>query len=249
MRYGKQNLWSRVEDYIESKIQEKIGPVSKNHKTAGTAEEWVSYMAKKKTTGFLYRISQIIDWINSFCYRWSLTLWYDPKWWVINRFFKTRWRVTARTLKKGQYYDIDTTILHINMEMLCDFIENEKNGYPWELTELNKKLKNEPSALDCDKETGISGMPEHQWKSMVVAWEIYEWWKNYEKRQEEIDSVYDEIPERKNDSDCVMGMFSKENREIAKPYYAKIHELEDKLDKEEQEMLIKLIEIRKFLWT
>jgi hypothetical protein len=246
MRFGKENWWTKFEDYIESKIQDKIGAVSKAHMTAGTAEEWVDYDARKKTTGYLYYIAEGIDWINSFCYRWSMKLYYDPKFWFKNMFIHPRWRITAETLNKGQWYDLDTSILHINMQMLVDFIEGEKDGYPWELAELEKFKNGEESQIDPDDE---NSMHHTQWQSMETAWEIYSWWKDYPRKQKQIEDIYDEIPEYDGDSGSIMAHFSTERREVSRPYHDRINALEEQLKDEEEIMLMKLIGIRGSLWT
>jgi hypothetical protein len=247
MRLKKPNMLERLSDFVEMKIRQKIGPVSEKHEGCGTADEWVDYAKRKKAMGgFLYHLAETIDWLESFFYRWSRTLYYDPRFWIKNMFIHPRWYIRAKTLEVGQWYDLDTSMLHINMQMVVDFIEGEKDGYPWELAEMDKFINNQPSQIEVDFKDGI---PQRQYEDMKEVWEIYEWWQNYPKRQKEIDAIYGEIPERKQESDCSLEMFSKENMDISRPYHDRIHKLEEKLEQEEEEMLIRLMKVRKSLWT
>ena len=134
-----------------------------------------------------------------------------------------RYDLIPTKLNRTNWWDKDTLILHGMMELLVDFVDGEKcfEIVSWE--------------EDSHKEAGEE----------IKA--IYAWWKNYPNRQKEIDDVLTAW------GDCTFGrkedLVVPEQTDISKELL-KIHDLlENKLLEEEQDMLIRLIKIRKFLWT
>lgn len=252
----KRNVLERISCRINDRIVDKIGPPSERHRNAATAEEWVAFDSRSKIQcPVLYRIKSIIDGIEMFFsvrYRKYVT---DKYYFLRNVFKHPMWICRAKTLTVGEWVDTDTRILHMNMQMLVDFIEGEKGRNkddfkPWEVVEWEKHQNGEESEInDGSDPENHDGIPEHQWGSMVSAWGIYLWWKDYDNRKKEIDSVYEEIPNDDFGKGHIMSGFTKKERERKKPYYDRIHKLEERLDEEEKANLIKLMEIRKSLWV
>lgn len=148
---------------------------------------------------------------------------------IKNRFVTKRWMVDTG-FSRYSYHDITGIMLPVNMKMLEDFMENEKPG---ETIEWNS----EPSHA-------------HAWKEMNT---IYEWWKNYSNRQKEIDVALDAWHDAKfgKTGDCtnILDKINEADTPLQKMLFDNIQKLEEKLCQEEEDMLIRLIKIRGFLWT
>lgn len=250
-----------ITDKLDKKLLDIAGPVGEHGNNFGTAEEWKAYRERcESLSPKLYKITEFLDSIDiyfSVRYRRYIL---DPKYFFKNIFVHPMWFTRPRTMKIGQWTDTDTRILHTNMQMLVEFIEHENfygdsktgldiNDYkPWEVIEWEKKQRGEPNIIDPSDDDD-HGMPEHQWQSMKTAWEIYLWWKNYDNRLKDIDDVYNDIPKDSTDRKHVLDMFTVENMKMRKPWHDKHQELEEKLNQEETDNLIALINIRKSLWT
>jgi len=237
-------------NYFENKMTEKVGPISETHGNCGTAEEWVAWNKKcKEQCPVLYRLNRAIEDIELFFsvryQKYIIDAWYHVK----HRFFLRSHVIKPKTLKKGCWIETDEKILHCLMHELVEYIEKQRDGKPWEVTELEKKSRGEKNSIDGEEGDEENRLPATQWMPMVAAWNIYLWWKNYDNRLKEIDDIYNEIPHDKSENGEIMSGFTQESMKLKKPYYDRIHEKEDALEKEEEEMLIKIIEIRKSLWT
>jgi hypothetical protein len=246
MSLFKKNILEKLSDKVEAKIREKIGPVSTRHGgkfgDCGTAEEWISYEERAKTNcPKLVKLRDFIDDVESFFYRLKLRYYLDPKFYLKNIFEHPMWFVRAKTLKVGQWVDADTRILHINMQMLVDFIEGEKDGKPWEIEEYEKDLA-EPEGEDA------YGIDRSQYDDMLTAWEIYTWWKSYDNYEKEIDAIYASIPNGDPKKGVMYG-FTSERLSSKTEFFDAINAKEAEREEMEQEMLFKLMTIRKSLWT
>lgn len=137
------------------------------------------------------------------------------------------------------WMDKDHRMLHANMVLLEEYVEQEK---PFEV-------------LDFDYDD------EHRKLKLEIEM-IYGWWKNYDKRQEEIDNALHEWYDinKKNSKMKVTELPNGDrqvDREIVDPslvdvekkLFEKHIELENKLAFEEEDMLVRLMKIRKTLWT
>jgi hypothetical protein len=147
----------------------------------------------------------------------------------------------------GEYYDLDTRILHGLFNELIDFVEVEQAHLMSCYKERNYKFvkgRCQQAGLDyldwainlkMDESYGVPvddkdyGKPTQQAKSARIMLELYNWWKNRDNRPDP------------------HSLFSREND--GKYYFRKIDEVECRYDKEDTKMLIKLIKIRGSLWT
>lgn len=151
-------------------------------------------------------------------------------------------------LTPGEYYDLDTRILHALFTELTDLVEVEYAGMQ-KYSEKNnnyvfKKGRCPLAGLDYlnwagrlkyDDSYGFSpedenyNKPTPQAEAALTTLELYNWWKN------------------RNDRSDPYKIFTAEKD--GEEYYLKILDLEDKYELEDTDMLIKLIKIRGFLWT
>lgn len=149
----------------------------------------------------------------------------------------------------GEYYDLDTRILHALFTELTDLVEVEyasmqrysekENDYVFKkgrcsLAGLN--YLNWAGRLKYDEHMGFNPEDEFiynkltpQAEAALTTLELYNWWKNRDNRQDPHE------------------MFTKEKD--GPQYFLKIDDMEQKYEQEDTNMLIKLIQIRGSLWT
>lgn len=143
--------------------------------------------------------------------------------------------IKINSLKPG-YYDSDTRMLHGMFSLLEDYVEIE-------LAVLNewaeKQDEENPPVKKSAREHGISHLDwemdleeELQAKSAKEIKELYLWWK-------------DVRPNRLDPWDIIKEMKDKEDESK----YVHFEELEQEQYDEDTEMLIRLVKIRKALWT
>jgi len=143
----------------------------------------------------------------------------------------TKHHLIKTGLPKGQWYDTDSRLLYGMMNLFMEFLKKEK---PFEVVEWSSD------------EYHI-----HAAKEMIV---IKEWWLNYENRLKEIDDALSDWHDNKfkncdNEVDNWINRINQPYTPEDKIRFDYLHELEKKLDDETQDMLIRLIKIRHFLWT
>jgi hypothetical protein len=151
-------------------------------------------------------------------------------------------------LTPGEYYDLDTRILHALFTELTDLVEvecasmqryNEEN-----INYVFKKGRCSLAGLDYlnwagrlkyDESMGFN--PEHedydkptaQAEAALTTLELYNWWKNRDNRPDP----------------HTMSTKEKDGPQ----YYLKIDDTEQKYENEDTDMLVKLVKIRGSLWT
>ena len=176
---------------------------------------------------------------------------------IINRFIsKTHYLKTG--LKPGVYHEIDERILHGLFNELVDFVEIEQAHMNSVVNEKKYQFKNGRSVesgldhlkwasnLRYNESCGLSegengyGEPTPQAKSAIKIFELYSWWKDRKYRPNPEVSGWSKYCEIKN-----IGEKTNEGEATLD----NMLELEEKYEKEDEDMMIELIKIRKHLWT
>lgn len=168
------------------------------------------------------------------------------KFYTRNRFIeKVHYLKTG--LPPGQWIDFDERILHGLFNELVDFVEKElAHLSKWD---KNKKYKFKKgrcveAAYDYFKWAkdlkDDQGAETQQAKAARITQNLYEWWKI--KRPNRLDPIVESNVEKIRE---ITGDDSKETREA----YSNFFEIEERNEKEDTEMLIELIKIRKSFWT
>lgn len=141
-----------------------------------------------------------------------------------------RYDLIRTNLPKTHYHDIPEIMLYGLMNLIVRFVEEEKcfetidfkNGQSWE--EAGEIIK-----------------------------EVYEWWKDYPNRQKELEISLNNWSIIVGENDNLLDNLTKNSHMFETPeakHYSDIyHYLQDKLQKEENEMTAKVVKIREFLWT
>jgi hypothetical protein len=204
----------------------------KNAKNKRPLRYWLAETGLKKLQNFVYFPYDLYH---------TLDIYIKNRW-----FSKLHYLDTG--LKPGQYYDLDTRILHGLFNELVDFVEIELAHLSrWD---RNKKYKFKngrcveaaydylewASKITYNEDYGFSandpdyGKLTDQAKDAIKIKELYEWWK-YKR------------PNRYNPYDVI-------TEETHGDYYFKlIDEIEKADEAQDTEKLIELIKIRTSLWT
>ena len=151
-------------------------------------------------------------------------------------------------LTPGEYYDLDTRILHALFTELTDLVEveyasmqrysEEEHNYVFNKGRCSLAgldYLNWAGQLKYDESMGFSpededyNKPTPQATTALTVLELYNWWKHRDNRK----NPYD--------------LYSKEKD--GPQYYLEIDDMEQKYEQEDTDMLIKLIKIRGSLWT
>lgn len=172
---------------------------------------------------------------------------------TIQVYIRNRWidkvHYLRTDLTPGEYYDLDTRILHALFTELTDLVEVEyASMQKYNKEEHNYVFKkgrcalagldylNWAGRLKYDEHMGfnpedefIYNKPTPQAEAAQTTLELYNWWKNRDNRPDPYE------------------LFTKEKD--GPQYYLEIDDMEQKYEQEDTDMLIKLITIRGSLWT
>lgn len=169
--------------------------------------------------------------------------WYIRAYWACWRFFcnlpsalrfrfKYKFHIIKTKLNPWEWHDTDKRLLYGMMDLFADFYEQEVVD----------------GIVDWD------GDDDHK-KTYTEMLAIYNWWKNHNNRLKEIDDALDiwyessqDFTTEETDNGMIrIKMSPMEDKE--KVHFDRLHELEKKLNDEEEEMMIRLVKIRNYLWT
>jgi hypothetical protein len=224
---------SRINYWTCSKFADMIrGEKKPASLTLDGWNSWRKNLQKKKP--FRYYLSEkFLGQLQNFLYYPSDVI-YNIKCYIRNRFI-TQTHNLKSDLKKGQWYDLDTRILHSLFNELVEFVEIELSHLSkWD---SNKKYKFKngrciEAAYDyfewaCNLSDEYS---QQQKEDSIKIKELYEWWTK----------------ERPNRIDPLMTI-TKETH--GKYYFRLINDIEQDYTNEDTAKLIELIKIRGSLWT
>lgn len=196
---------------------------------------WASDKFLNKLQNFLFFPFDLFQSINCYYY---------------NRFVsKTHFLKTG--LEPGSYHELDTRILYGLFNELKNFVEIEL-AHMQTLQDKNFKFKkgrcSEAGLAHLDWASGLKmdfldedhpeyNQPSEQAKSAVRIKKLYQWWISRDNRPDPFDLSGWNENYNKGDDKKRLDSYDKSQR------------IEEEYDKEDTEMLIELIKIRKHLWT
>lgn len=159
----------------------------------------------------------------------------DLRWWIQHRIDpRHRYHVIWTGLEPN-YYDIDTLMLHGMFSLLRRYVEGEMGGVE-QIEEFNRELR-APSEHSIS--AGTVEMEAAQADRQGEAVALYQWWTI--QRPADVQRI-----------DLLIDLLYGDDRpagERAETMRAELWALEQKSDREDQEMLHRLIDIRGSLWT
>lgn len=174
---------------------------------------------------------------------------HEARYWVLYRTTK-RDLWTVRTGLHQGYYDCDTLMLHACMSLLCRYVEDECGG--------DKKLEKWTADLLVPGSEGhgpreyVDAQAENQGGAVA----IYRWWKvlrpvDEARRDFLTHELYGKrrISFKKTDNQQLSESVFDEMQGNESAMRDELWALEDKISKDEQTMLHRLIDIRQGLWT
>lgn len=180
---------------------------------------WMSDTLLRKLQDMLYYPSDLL---------------YSIRCYLRNRFI-TQTHNLKSDLKKGEWYDLDTRILHCLFYELVEFVEVELSHLSkWDRNKKYKFKNGRCVEAAYDYFSWANNLTEEyserQREDSIKIKNLYEWWTK----------------ERPNRIDPLMSI-TKESH--GKTYYKLIDDIEQDYAKEDTEKLIELIKIRNSLWA
>lgn len=184
------------------------------------------------------------------------------------RFVERNWCMDTK-LGRWEYHEIDTRVIHGLFETLVDFVEHEKANMQYiseswkdgEQVKVDRVFPSREKGLEyLDWEAGLDEESPHQAETAREVKELYLWWKDVRpNRPDPMDasgwSTYCE--ERRNecdDEDDFWCQFDHEDETEEEAAHAsemidKLHQIEEQQYQEDTDMAIRLIKIRRSMWT
>lgn len=240
---------------------------------SGTLEEWDEWKTIAKTNHpFRYWLAEeFLDKVQRFLNAPTDCI-HSIRYWIINRFITRSHALTSSSLTRGQYHEMDQRILHSLFDELVNFVEVEK---AWMQVISHSERYKKPSFFQRFKwRDANAGIEYLKWETTLtdVEWldedkkheakatpqalaaqeilELYFWWKF--SRPNRVDpyelSGWSKLCEEKS-----LMEFSErrdpEHRKKTKEVLNRLNEIEESYEREDEEMLIRLIKIRRSLWT
>lgn len=246
---------------------------------SATGDEWDAWHEEASTKHPIryWLAEEGLDKLQKFVY-WIPDRFYDVKYYIVNRWIDQTNALVAhpKHIKPGQYVDLDYRILHCLFDELVDFVEIEKAycNYRWDEEKIKKlkwwqagrwrtrtwrsaeagieHLKWEMSLTDGEWRTSGDPEPTAQANAAKEILELYTWWTEvYPKRPDPMDaSGWSEYCADKTTRG--IGFLStdpEEHKWDTKSMHNKMREMEKAYEDEDTEMLVRLIKVRKSLWT
>ena len=221
------------------------------HDVARSSQDWYEFRVyHKKNNPIRYFLT------NEFAsiFIWPVTMrWERASAWVRYRTYD-KYHIVNTGMKPG-YVDVTERMLHINFNMLKDFVEIEK-AHIWEWSG-NSKME-QPGVSYLAWEMGLEwGQDNGQAENAREIYELYDWWTNQRPYRIE-DNIEDWDAYRKlseeiyGESD---GFFMREDLDtselkfLRKTWLNNSSTIERNNLMEDERMLIRLMKIRSALWT
>jgi hypothetical protein len=235
-----------------------------DHPSAASMEEWSEIHKKdKESHPLLYWIDQTLMTYLS-VKKMQLN---DIKYWFMYRFSNAHKYHLVRTGLQPDYYENDKRILHANFNILKEYIEIEQANkqYHWG-NESKSTTGKEAGVKRLDWETELrftddelpAGDPRigNLTPQAISAREIrklYFWWIDERPARQDPHDVFPCTYEKESDStDEWMGIWgarTDEEKKADRVRFESIRKLEDKYEAEDTNMLIRLMRIRKNMWS
>lgn len=240
---------------------------------AGTTKQWSDWKQLARKKKFRYWLAEEgLDSIQNFFY-WPKSRLNDLRYYCHNRWVAKTHALTSH-LPRGKWYEFDVRMLHGAFDSLVDFVEIEQAWHLASDKEYRKSFfrlrepRNAEAGLeylnwaaglrydeDCVSENDPKfGHPTHQALGAIEIIALYKWWKESRpKRLDPMDaSGWNDYWNSRPKDDGLWLDFENEPEEERKRRN-EIHEvlkkMEDEQEEEDTEMLIRLVKLRKGIWT
>ena len=274
------NYWSctKFADWIRSTPKIK----------AGTAEEWNAWEKTARMKNMRYWLAEdCLDCLQNIV-NWPKDRIQDTCRYIDNRWISGTHALTS-SLKRGQWYEFETRLLHSAFDELVNFVEIEQAWFHvicseeewkkyriplyrrliqmrvWRCPEAGLTYLEWAAGLThnedwYDKADPHFGQPTTQALAARETLALYHWWKEVRPKRPEpmVASGLSEYYEKKRKTAEVQGdsfLFdlNRDESDEDKQHYCQMsdlcHNIEQEQEDEDTEMLIRLVKLRKHLWT
>ena len=250
-------------------VQERTGVSTKP--TAATGENWDKWQKENEKRFGYWFTEEILDHIQDVVY-FPMDVFKNIRRYLRNRFIDKTHMIDTK-LHRGEWHEIDHKLIHGMFETIVNFVEYEKAermyiSEIWEMSEkedisttaARKKVKkNVPSREQglkyLDWEISLKEESPFQSAAAQEVKELYLWWKDVRpNRPDPMDvSGWSEYCDNQRD-EGKMRFFSREDtteeeRKMVTNLLDKTNEIENQQYDEDTEMMVRLIKIRRSLWT
>jgi hypothetical protein len=253
------------ESELVNRLRTRFGIVKPYALPWGEWDEWNAQTKKEKP--FAYFITETLPEFLDKCLNKIPTPIDDIRYYCRNRFYRKS-HVLPCYFKPGEYHDLDERLLHGVMNSLVDFVEIEK-AYKsrWCNTEESKTAKWRNGrcpelgleylawemTLDSE-ELDITERSDSQAATAREIKEIYDWWKvTRPARPDPYDaSGWSEYCRKSEAAGYTIFSNKEKDPELAAMSdltHKKLREIEAAYDTEDEDMLIRVIKIRRSLWA
>lgn len=252
----------RVTYWSSSKLADAIRGTPKPEATS--IQGWADWKyAAKQAHPVRYWIAEtFLDWCQDVVNFPSDCL-FKIRYYVLNRWVTKTHALTSRSLEKGEWWDMDSRILHCMFDSLVDFVEIElaMDMCRWS-EERYEQYKIGPWRIRSDRsvQAGVDNLfwqitsdevPDQQRQNAQEILDLYTWWKDIRPSRRDAHDVsgWTEYCNRTPFTYKSEEEKSPEERKQIKQMLDRIYEIEEQYKKEDTDMLVRLIMIRSALWT
>ncbi len=220
----------------------------------GTMEEWDAFRKNQKKN---FHLQDVIEDTLNTLQRWCCfpgDVYYTIDCYIRNR-FTTKTHILETGLAKGKWYEYDYRLLHGMFNSFVQFIEKEQtlDNLMWEMTLTNtyEWLPEEEAKQQADY-----GKPCPQGLAAQEKMALYTWWTV--TRPARVDGYESSgfklwADANRKDDDEVFSLFCDDGdqakKETRSALTKKWHEIDEQHEQEDEEMMIRLIKLRRSLWT
>lgn len=221
----------------------------------GSMEEWDAFH-KNQVRNF-YTQEVVEDVLDTLQNIWKLPadIYHSIYVYIRNRFVD-KLHVLQTNLNPGKYYEYETRLLYGMFNSFVRFIEEDQtlDNLKWELT-LTNDYEWSSDKEDAAKQPDY-GKPSPQAISAQEKMALYTWWKVTRParvRGYELSGFAKWSEENKGDDDGVFSLFvddgDEEKKQTRKALTKKWHEFDEQHEQEDEDMMVRLIRIRRTIWT
>lgn len=249
----------------------------------GTGKEWDDWYKKAEAAHPVryWLAEEALGHIQDFV-TWPARTLHSIKYYINNRWV-TRTHALTSNLKRGQWHEFETRLMHSMFDEMVNYIEVEEAWSNIAWSEDGRKKYNAPfyasgwfrwrtwrcpqAGLDklkwaasltnaefLDEDQKHLAEPTHQAKTAIELMALYDWWKNVRPvRPDPHDASgwYALCEKRRLEGRGLLDLEdgSPEEEKATRESLDRCHELEEAYEKEDEEMMIRLIKVRRGMWT
>jgi hypothetical protein len=199
-----------------------------------TAHEWLMWEATAKAAHPIrYWLAEVaLDEIQKILY-FPYDLYYSLYVYIQNRFV-TKTHILTTGLEPGKWYDFDTRLMHGMFDTFVDFIECDQAGTDRRDVRAGVKILHQKMGykmgdwMDYEQSHPNYYDPSPEALSAQEQYRLYNWWKVVRPSRADPYELYR------------AGILSE---------YDEVTKMEKEYDREDEEMMMRLIKIREYLWT